>query len=103
MRSSSRSVSAAELASFSIVSGAYGERPRSVARTCVIGEKSDQPRLGARTTRWPFLSIRPAMAKLCPSPSSMLVSMRRVAKAGIVKPLKITPALMSIVDTSGFT
>src|SRR3546814_10399955 len=38
----------------------------------------------------PTFFSRPPMTKLCPEPSSTVVSARRVARAGMVKPPKLT-------------
>ena len=51
-------------------------------------------------TRW---SIRPAITKLWPSPSSILVSILREDSAGMVKPLKDSALAKSSDDTSGLT
>src|SRR6266478_9513487 len=49
------------------------------------------------------LSMRPPITKLWPSPSSILVSILRVERAGMVNPLNEIPCATSRVDTSGLT
>ena len=49
------------------------------------------------------LSIRPAMANVCPSRSSTSVSVLRVESAGTLKPLIETALLKSRALTSGAT
>jgi len=47
------------------------------------------------------LSIRPAMARYCPSRSSTSVSARRVRSDGIWKPWMVSPFAKSSDETSG--
>src|SRR5271166_2124324 len=64
--------------------------------------KADNPGILA-TVSVTRLSINPAITKLWPSPSSILVSIRRVDRAGMVKPLNETALAKSSEETSGFT
>ena len=50
-----------------------------------------------------LLDINPAIMKLCPDPSSTVVSARRIVSAGTWKPLSVTAPWLDSSDTSGRT